>query len=110
MEDGTEELKEMLTCLWHSIEVIMCAPLFIKNYEYLTEGGGLSEADLFARIADMLQARYRKYNWTVNITEILSNKTEDQIFEVYRELILIDKFGFLVPLGTMLVNIGESEK
>lgn len=110
MEDGTQELKEMLTCLWHSIEVIMCAPLFIKNYEYLTENGGLSEADMFARIADMLQARYRGYNWTVNITEILSNKTEDQIFEIYRELILIDKFGFLVPLGTTLVNIGESEK
>ena len=110
MEDGTEELKEMLTCLWHSIEVIMCAPLFIENYEYLTENGGLSEADLFARIADMLQARYREYNWTVNITEILGDKTEDQIFEVYRELILIDKFGFLVPLGTTLVNIGESEK
>lgn len=110
MEDGTEELKEMLTCLWHSIEVIMCAPLFIKNYEYLTENGGLSEADLFARIADMLQARYREYNWTINITEILGDKTEDQIFEVYRELILIDKFGFLVPLGTTLVNIGESEK
>lgn len=110
MEDGTEELKEMLTCLWHSIEVIMCAPLLIKNYEYLTENGALSEADMFARIAEMLQARYREYNWTVNITEILGNKTEDQIFEIYRELILIDKFGFLVPLGTTLVNIGESEK
>ena len=60
MDDGSEELKEMLTCLWHSIEVIRCAPLFIKNYEYLTEHGGLSEANLFARIADMLQARYRE--------------------------------------------------
>lgn len=110
MDDGSEELKEMLTCLWHSIEIIMCAPLFIKNYEYLTENGGLSEADMFARIADMLQARYREYNWTVNITEILGDKAEDQIFEIYRELILVDKFGFLVPLGTTLVNIGESEK
>lgn len=110
MDDGTDELKEMLTCLWNSIEVIMCAPLFIKNYEYLTENGGLSEADLFARIADILRARYREYNWTINIAEILGDKTEDQIFEIYRELILIDKFGFLVPLGTTLVNVGESEK
>ena len=110
MDDGSEELKEMLTCLWHSIEIIMCAPLFIKNYEYLTENGGLSEANLFVRIAAMLQARYREYNWTINIAETLGDKTEDQIFEIYRELILIDKFGFLVPLGTTLVNIGESEK
>ena len=88
----------------------MCAPLFIKNYEYLTENGGLREADLFAKLAVMFQERYREYNQTVNIAEIFTGKTEDQIFEVYRELILIDKFGFLVPLGTTLVNIGESEK
>ena len=110
MDDGSEELKEMLTCLWHSIEVIMCAPLFIKNYEYLTQAGGLSEAELFAQIAAMLRERYREYNRTVNIAENVGDKTEDQIFEVYRELILIDKFGFLVPLGTTLVNIGESEQ
>ena len=110
MDDGSEELKEMLTCLWHSIEVIMCAPLFIKNYEYLTENGGLREVDFFAKLAVMFQERYREYNQTVNITEIFTGKTEDQIFEVYRELILVDKFGFLVPLGTTLVNIGESEK
>ena len=110
MDDGFEELKEMLTCLWHSIEVIMCAPLLMPNYEYLTENGVLSEADLFAQIADRYQARYREYNRAVNIAQILDDKTEDQIFEVYKELILIDQFGFLVPPDTTLVNIGESEK
>ncbi len=110
MDDGSEELKEMLTCLWHSIEVIMSAPLFIKNYEYFAENGGLSEGDLFGQIADMLRERYREYNRRVDPTEILANRTEEQLFELYKELVLIDHFGFLVPMGTTLVNIGESEK
>ena len=38
-DDGSDELKEMLTCLWHGIELIMCSPLFIKSYNYLTETG-----------------------------------------------------------------------
>ena len=110
MDDGSEELKEMLTCLWHSIEVIMSAPLFIKNYEYFAENGGLSEGDLFGQIADMLRERYREYNRRVDPAEILANRTEEQLFELYKELVLIDHFGFLVPMGTTLVNIGESEK
>lgn len=109
MDDGADELKEMLTCLWRSIEVIMCAPLFIERYEYLTETGSLSEADLFELISATLQERYRQYNSAVNV-EVLSDKTADQIFEIYRELISVDRFGFLVPLGTTLINIGESEK
>lgn len=110
MDDGSDELKEMLTCLWHSIEVIMCAPLFVKNYEYATEAGRMNEADFLARISELLQQRYLVYNRAVSVSAILDSKTEDQIFELYKKLILVDNLGFLVPLGTKLINIGESEK
>ena len=110
MDDGSDELKEMLTCLWHSIEVIMCAPLFVKNYEYATEAGRMNEADFLARISELLQQRYLDYNRAVSVSAILDSKTEDQIFELYKKLILVDNLGFLVPLGTKLINIGESEK
>ena len=110
MDDGSDELKEMLTCLWHSIEVIMCAPLFVKNYEYATEAGRMNEADFLARISELLQQRYLAYNRAVSVSAILDSKTEDQIFELYKKLIPVDNLGFLAPLGTKLINIGESEK
>ena len=110
MDDGTDELKEMLTCLWNSIEVIMCAPLFIKSYDYFTAEGSFSETDMFDRFSAMLQKRYRDYNRAINIAQLLGEESEERIFEVYKDLIRLDKFGFLVPLGTTLVNIGESEK
>lgn len=110
MDDGSDELKEMLTCLWHSIEVIMCAPLFVKNYEYATEAGRMNEVDFLARISELLQQRYLAYNRAVSVSAILDSKTEDQIFELYKKLIVIDNLGLLVPLGAKLINIGESEK
>ena len=109
-DDGSDELKEMLTCLWHGIELIMYAPLFIKSFEYLKESGGISEGEFFGQVAEILKNRYAAYNDLINLPVLLSGKTEDELFELYKSLIGIDKFGFLVPAGTELVNIGESEK
>lgn len=110
MDDGSDDLKEMLTCLWNGIELIMCAPLFIENYNYLTETGGISEKELFDRFSSKLRERYNAYDEVVRVSDLLSDKSEDEIFEIYKKLIGIDKFGFLVPLGSTLINIGESEK
>lgn len=109
-DDGTEELQEMLTCLWYDIELIMSAPLFIKNYDYLSESVGINEEDLLMQIANNLTERYKELSVTVNPSILFQNKSEDDIFEIYKELIRLDEFGFLVPNGTRLINIGESEK
>ncbi len=109
-DDGTEELQEMLTCLWYDIELIMSAPLFIKNYDYLSESVGINEEDLLMQIANNLTERYKELSVTLNPSILFQNKSEDYIFEIYKELIRLDEFGFLVPNGTRLINIGESEK
>ena len=109
-DDGSDELKEMLTCLWNSIELIMCAPLFIKNYDYLQESGGVSEKEFLEGLSAKLLERYAEFNASVQKESLFFAKTEDALFELYKQLIALDKFGFLVPAGTTLINIGESEK
>ena len=109
-DDGSDELKEMLTCLWNSIELIMCAPLFIKNYDYLQESGGVSEKEFLEGLSAKLLERYAEFNASVQKESLFFAKTEDELFELYKRLIALDKFGFLVPAGTTLINIGESEK
>lgn len=109
-DDGSDELKEMLTCLWNSIELIMCAPLFIKNYDYLQESGGVSEKEFLEGFSAKLLERYAEFNASVQKESLFFAKTEDELFELYKQLIALDKFGFLVPAGTTLINIGESEK
>lgn len=107
-DDGACELREMLTCLWHNVELIMCAPLFVKSYDYLTKSGKVKEADMLAHISDVLTRRYASIDDA--LIAPLSNKSEDELFDVYKSLIKIDQFGFLVPIETELINVGESEK
>ena len=109
-DDGSDELKEMLTCLWNSIELIMCAPLFIKSYDYLQESDGVSEKEFLEGLSAKLLERYEEFNTAVQKESLFFAKTEDELFELYKQLIALDKFGFLVPAGTTLINIGESEK
>ena len=109
-DDGSDELREMLTCLWHGIELIMYAPLFIESFEYMKESGSIHEDEFFRQVAEILKNRYAGYDDAINLSVLLSGKTEDELFELYKSLIGIDKFGFLVPVGTELINIGESEK
>ena len=86
----------------------MCAPLFVKSYDYLTKSGKVKEADMLAHISDVLTRRYASIDDA--LIAPLSNKSEDELFDVYKSLIKIDQFGFLVPIGTKLINVGESEK
>lgn len=109
-DDGSDELMEMLTCLWHGIETIMCAPLFIKSFDYLVESGGIKETEFFERTSGLIADRYVGLNQALDLESLLNSKNEDELFDLYKELIGVDEFGFLVPVGTELINIGESEK
>ncbi len=110
MDDGSPELEEMLTCLWHDIELLLCAPLFVENYEYAQNTQVMSEAAFLEQCSTALAEKYAQFDSVLNISATLQDQTEDTLFEAYKKLIALDKFGFLVPLGTSLINIGESEK
>lgn len=110
MDDGSDELKEMLTCLWNDIELIMCSPLFIETFDYLMNSKGISEAELFNKLSSALEQRYRELHDALDIHTFLIEKDEKELFELYKGLIAVDHFGILVPIGSTLINIGESEK
>lgn len=110
MDDGAAELREMLTCLWHGIELVMHSPLFVESYDYITAEGGCSEEEFLAQISEKLNARYRQLNSVFQSEAGLAEKSEEELLEYYKAFIDLDHFGFLVPVGSTLLNIGESEK
>lgn len=110
IDDGSTELKEMLTCLWRGIELIMSAPLFIQNYDYITETGKVSEEEFFARISDLLKRRYADVYHAIQTAYPLDEKSEEELFALYKKMIGIDQHAYLVPVGTAPNNVGESEK
>ena len=109
-EDGYKELKEMLTCLWHGIELIMCSPLLIRSYGFLTETGSVSEQEMLNRASASLAERYRDFNDALHVSELLCGKNGEELFDLYKKLIALDTLGILMPVGSRLINVGESEK
>ena len=83
-DDGSAELREMLTCLWHAIELIMCSPLFIESYVYLTETGSISEPEMMKQLSGKLAERYKEFNETLNVSRLLSDKSDNEIFDLYK--------------------------
>lgn len=110
MDDGSDELKEMLTCLWHDIELIMSAPLHICSYDFQTVSGCFDEKEYYSRLSFKLDSRYEYVDQIISDYFIDVPKTENELFEIYKSLVELDSFGFLVPEGTTIINIGESEK
>lgn len=109
-DDGSDELMEMLTCLWHSIELIMKAPLLIGSFVYRTASGDIGEAELLARLGNILENRYAGFDLALNAEQLLADKTEEELLALYKELIGVDRSDYFGPAGTELVNVGESEK
>ncbi len=110
MDDGSAELREMLSCLWRGIELILAAPLFVKTYEYALGSQTVDEETLLCQSSAVAAERYAQFDSAVDVDFILREKTDDALFEAYRALISLDKFGFLVSPGTTFLHIGESEK
>ncbi|MBQ9009879.1 MAG: AAA family ATPase [Clostridia bacterium] len=111
-DDGFDEFKEMLTCLWHDIELIMCSPLFITSYRYLVKPDkvAVSEEEMLGQVAAGLTERYRDFGEAVNIPDLLRVKTDEELLRLYKDLIALDDRGILMPVGSTFINLGESEK
>lgn len=88
----------------------MRSPLFVKNYDYYLNSVKVSEDSLLNIISEKISERYNEYNQAVDASAWSKNKSDDELFEIYKKLIAVDEFGILVPDGANLINIGESEK
>lgn len=110
MDDGIPELEEMITCLWRGLEIVMHSPLFAESYNYITTEGSYSEEEYFNHVSEKLAARYSQLNTALQSEVVLADKSEEELFEYYKALILLDSFDFFTPAVTTYLNIGESEK
>ena len=109
--DGSEELNEMLKALWSAIEAIMKAPVLVKKFTYtFSDGLVVIDDEVNKVLLERINARYSDFDRIVNDNGFLSDKSDDQLFEIYDKLIELDTFGFLGINKTVLLKIGESEK
>ena len=109
--DGSDELGEMLKVLWGTIQAIMSEPVLKEKYVWNFEDGLQVENEEINRaLSERINARYASLDEAVYAFDFLSEKTEDELFELYDSMIGLDSFGFMGVKRSELFRIGESEK
>lgn len=109
--DGSDDLYEMLTALWFAIEILMTVPVFRKNYLYIFKDDTVAMNDEINEIiSERLCIRYADIDEIIDNASFLTDKTEDELFEIYNKMIDLDNFGFMGINKNHLLKIGESEK
>ena len=111
LSDGSEELSDMLKTLWYAIEVIMRAPILVKNSVYtFADGTTAGDETLTGILLSKISGRYADADAEIYAYDFLSDKTEEELFELYDKMIELDSMGLMGINKHALLKIGESEK
>lgn len=110
LDDGEQELTEMLTCLWNSIEMIMRAPILMPFYEYKINGSYCSETEGLERLTEVVNSAYSSIDKIILDTYFLSNFGEDKLLDLYDKMVALDQWGYMGVNSADLIHIGASEK
>lgn len=110
MDDGESELEEMLTCLWRGIELILNSSLFTESYKYVLESHNMNEEEFLSHCSVKTGNRYGDIDKSLSAKDWLCNKTEEELFAIYKKLISFDKFGFFSTSSKIQKDITQSEK
>jgi hypothetical protein len=109
-EDGTAEIQEMLQALWNAVEGLLTVPVRKSTYIYSFEDGAIVTGGSFKeKILSDVAKRYAKTDEIIFAYDFLENKTEEELFDLYKQMIQLDTFGFMGVNREGLLTIGESE-
>ena len=108
--DGSDELSEMLKTLWRTIEIVMATPLLVKKHQYIfPDGVEVMDDDVKRELLERIGAHYSALDEIVYAYDFLTDKSEDELFEIYNKMIELDNYGFIGVDKSELMKIGESE-
>lgn len=109
-EDGTAEIQEMLQALWNAVEALLTVSVRKSTYIYSFEDGAIVTGGSFKeKILSDVAKRYAKTDEIIFAYDFLENKTEEELFDLYKQMIQLDTFGFMGVNREGLLTIGESE-
>ena len=109
--DGTDELDEMLTALWTGISAVMTLPVLKRTERYcLGDDQWVEQKDCMCRLSELCSEHYGKIPDPVLDEQKAADYSDEQLFELYNQLIDLDSLGYLGINKSGLIRIGESER
>ena len=111
LSDGYDELEEMLKVLWNAIEAILMYPVLVPERIFTLEDGMVLRGDeLNTELLKKISLRYLDVDAMLQSDDFLAEKSEDDLFELYSQMIELDEYGFMGTNKQKLFKIGKSEK
>lgn len=108
--DGADEQREMLRILWNGIEIVMSSPILVDTYLFEFKGKNYTVNRFYGKLRNYINGRYSEYYNTVFSPNNFTNKSEDELFDIYNDMIKIDSRGILgLDPGSLLLP-GKYEK
>lgn len=109
-DDGQEQFEQMLTALWNGIYLLMSAPVLRKSSVYAVGvHENLTEKECLSELTKLISERFELVTQYVHDEKFLSDKTEEQLFELYNAMLDLDWDG-LMKLSKGEMKVGFSEK
>lgn len=110
-DDGYKEIREMLSEYWRAVKTLLAGQILSSKYSYIDGNGEVfSEPEFINMIADLIGRRYAALDSMLSTNDPLTNKTEEELFYIYNQMIEIDSIGIMGINKSRLVKIGEREK
>lgn len=111
LESGSEQLHEMLDVLWDSLRTLLRAHLFVKTDRYDFGGEtGLDGKTFYQKLGDCLSARFLPVKEVVEDPGFLADKTEEELFECFCDVVMQGGTEFLDRLRLRGMRVRDSEK
>jgi len=111
LSDGTDEISEMLNCLWKSICLLMSIPVLTVKKKYSIDDKIFDGDDEFIKYLHKYVAdRYSSVRNKISSDEFLSELSEKQLFKIYDSLIKSDTTGYFTVNASSLIPKGNSEE
>ena len=109
--DGSDELREMLGAFWNAMEAVMTVPVLTKQSIYIfRDGEYATEDEIGLKLLNRIDGRYAAIDEVIYADDFLTDRSEEQLFDIYDKMIALDSFGFMGVKKDGLLKIGESEK
>ena len=110
MEDGSQESAEILNALWSCINTVMKSSFHNESYEFtVPDQSPIFDKEIEKYLLDYVSYRYKSIDEAID-HGLFSEKSEDELFDIYKEFLAIDdlkilRFGDIPTLST-----GEGER
>lgn len=108
--DGSDELKELGEALWISIAVLLQNSLLIPQWAFSVQDQHFDQQGLIDYLQEIVWCRYDKARAYIHTSEFLRGRSEEELFELYNRLIVLDDLGVMGLKPAKILEIGAAER